>query len=97
MGHNFLYFKQFIDLPDLKISIYFRGFTALEHLLTRLRHEPAIIITELATPQDSHLHFTTFKNSIFVQKWTLGYHIFITKPLKEMTMTAEREEENEFD
>ena len=52
---------------------------------------------ELATPPDSHLHFTTFKNSIFVQKWTLGYHIFLTKPLKEMTMTAEREEENEFD
>ena len=96
MGHSFLYFKQFIDLPDLKISICFRGFTAFEHLLTGLRHEP-VIIMELATPPDSHLHFTTFKNSIFVQKWTLGYHIFINKPLKEMTMTAEREEENEFD
>ena len=34
----------------------------------RLCHEP---ITELTTPQDTHLHFTTFKNSIFVQKETL--------------------------
>ena len=33
-----------------------------------LHHEP---IVEFAAPQDPHLHFTTFKNSIFAQKWTL--------------------------
>ena len=26
---------------------------------------------DLAAPQNPHLHFTTFENSIFVQKWTL--------------------------
>ena len=34
----------------------------------RLCHEP---IAELTAPQDTQLHFTTFKNSIFVQKETL--------------------------
>ena len=34
----------------------------------RLCHEP---IGELTAPQDTQLHFTTFKNSIFVQKETL--------------------------
>ena len=28
-------------------------------------------VAELTAPQDTHLHFTTFKNSIFVQKGTL--------------------------
>ena len=36
--------------------------------LTGLCHEPA---AELTAPQETHLHFTTFKNSIFVQKGTL--------------------------
>ena len=36
--------------------------------LPRLCHEPG---AELTAPQDTHLHFTTFKNSIFVQKGTL--------------------------
>ena len=34
----------------------------------RLCHEP---VAELTAPQDTHLHFTTFKNSIFVQKGIL--------------------------
>ena len=74
----------------------FKDFTPLEHLLTGLRHEPAIA-TELTAPPDTHLHFTAFKNSIFVQKWTLRYPSFKTTPLKEMAMTVEREEENDFD
>ena len=53
----------------------------------------------LIAPPDPHLHFTTFKNSAFVQKWTLGYHIFETAPLKikKMTVIVEREEEIDFD
>ena len=74
----------------------FKDFTPLEHLLTELRHGHAIV-TELTAPPDPHLHFTAFKNSIFVQKWTLEYPIFKTIPLKEMAMTVEREEENDFD
>ena len=35
---------------------------------TRLCHEP---VAELTAPQDTHLHFTTFKNSIFAQKGIL--------------------------
>ena len=31
-------------------------------------HEP---VAELTAPQDTHLHFTPSKNSIFVQKFTL--------------------------
>ena len=34
----------------------------------RLCHEP---VAELTAYQDTHLHFTTFKNSIFVQQGTL--------------------------
>ena len=34
----------------------------------RLCHEP---VAELTAPQNTHLHFTTFKNSIFVEKGTL--------------------------
>ena len=33
-----------------------------------LSHKP---VAKLAAPQDSHLHFTTFENSIFVQKQAL--------------------------
>ena len=45
---------------------FFRGFTPKPP--PRLCHEP---VAELTAPQDTHLHFTTFKNSIFVQKGTL--------------------------
>ena len=55
-----------------------------------------MMLWSFTAPPDPHLHFTTFKNSIFVQKWTLWYHIFKTTLLKEVTM-IEREEENEFD
>ena len=33
-----------------------------------LHHKP---IADLTTPGDPHIHFTAFKNSIFVQKWAL--------------------------
>ena len=29
------------------------------------------LVVELASPREPHVHFTTFKNSIFVQKQTL--------------------------
>ena len=32
------------------------------------RHE---LVVELTAPRDPHVHFTTFENSIFVQKRTL--------------------------
>ena len=35
---------------------------------SRLNHEP---IAEITAPRDLQLHFITFKNSIFVQIWTL--------------------------
>ena len=36
-------------------------------LLPVFRHEPVV---ELIAPRDLHLHFITFKNSVFVQKQT---------------------------
>ena len=36
--------------------------------LTGRRHE---LVAELTAPRDPHVHFTTFENSIFVQKQTL--------------------------
>ena len=36
--------------------------------LPRLFHER---IAEITAPQNPHLHFATFKNSVFVQKWKL--------------------------
>ena len=30
------------------------------------------LVAELAAPQDPHIHFTTFKNSIFVQKMDIS-------------------------
>ena len=63
----FLYFKLPIYPPDVKRAKCFRGFTCHDPL-TGLCHEP---FTELTAPPDPHLHFTTLKNSIFVQKWTL--------------------------
>ena len=51
-----------------------------------------------ASSSNPDLHFTTFKNSIFVQKLTLGYHIVKTTPLKEMTMIVKRDmSQNQFD
>ena len=29
-----------------------------------------VLVAELAVPRDPHLHFTTFENSVFVQKRT---------------------------
>ena len=49
-----------------KRSKFFGGFTPEPP--PRLCHEPA---AELTAPQDTHLHFITFKNSNFVQKGTL--------------------------
>ena len=49
-----------------KKSKFFRGFTPESP--PRFCHEP---FAELAAPQDTHPHFTPFKNSIFVQKGTL--------------------------
>ena len=48
---------------DLK---FFRSFTPEPP--PGLCHEP---VAELTTSQDTTLHFTTFRNSIFVQKGTL--------------------------
>ena len=63
---SFFYFKLFICPPDEKRPTFFRGFTP--ETPTRLYHEP---VAEITAPQDTHLHFTTFKNPIFVQKGTL--------------------------
>ena len=54
--------------PDVRRA--FRGFTPPPPPEPQegLRHEP---IVELAAPQDLHLHFTTFENSIFVQRRAL--------------------------
>ena len=49
-----------------KRPTFFRGFTPKPP--PRLCHEP---VAELTAPQDTHLHFTTLKNSIIVQKGTL--------------------------
>ena len=49
-----------------KIQKGFRGFSP--QFLPGLCHRPVV---ELSAPQDAHLHFITFKNSIFVQKGTL--------------------------
>ena len=56
-------------------------------------------VMELTAPPDAYLHSKTFKNSIFVKKWTLGqgYYIFNTSPLKKLTIIVEKEEENEID
>ena len=63
----------------------------LEHLLTRLSHEP---VTEL-------IHSTSRPPlafySIFVPKWTLGYHTFKTTSIKEMTIMNLIVDKNEFD
>ena len=45
----------------------FQGFYSSEPS-PRQCHE---LVAELKAPQDPHIHFTTFKNSIFVQKGTL--------------------------
>ena len=45
---------------------FLRGFTPEPP--PRLCHGP---YAELTAPQDTHLHFTTCKNSVFVQKGTL--------------------------
>ena len=63
---SFFYFKLFICPPDEKRPKFFKGFTPESP--SRLCHEP---VAELTAPQDTHLHFTTFKNSIFFQKGTL--------------------------
>ena len=63
---SLFYFKLFICPSDEKRPTFFRGFTPKPP--PRLCHEP---IAELTAPQDTHLHFTTSKNSIFVQKETL--------------------------
>ena len=63
---SFFYFKLFICPPDEKRPTFFRGFTPEPP--PRICHEP---VAELTAVQDTHLHFTTFKNSIFVQKGTL--------------------------
>ena len=60
--HSFLYFKLFICPPDEKRPKLFRGFTPESP--PRLCHEP---VAELTAPQDTHLHFTTFKNSVKIQ------------------------------
>ena len=59
-------FKLFIYSPHEKRPKFFRGFTPKPP--PRICHEP---VAELTAPQDTHLHFTTFKNSIFVQKGIL--------------------------
>ena len=43
--------------------------TLLPEPPSRLRHEP---IAEFAVSQDPNLHFTTFENSIFVQKMDIS-------------------------
>ena len=92
LGHSFLYFKLLIYLPEIKRPKCFRGVTPfLEHLLTRLLHEP---VTELIY-STSRLPLAFY--SIFVPKWTLGYHTFKTTSIKEITMMNLIVAKNEFD
>ena len=34
-----------------------------------------VLVAELAVPRDPHLHFTTFENSVFVQKRTFENYL----------------------
>ena len=79
LGHSFLYFKLLIYLPEVKRPKCFRGFTLFfEHLLTGLFHEPVReLIYSTSRPPPAFY-------SIFVPKWTLGYHTFKTTSLKEI-------------
>ena len=63
---SFFYSKLFICPPDEKNTKMFQGF--YPKAPPGLCHRP---IAELTAPQDAHLHFITFQNSIFVQKGTL--------------------------
>ena len=64
--HSFFYFKLFICPPDKKNTNIFQEF--YPQFQPGLWHEP---VAEFNATQDAHLHFTTFKSSIFVQKGTL--------------------------
>ena len=63
---SFFCFKLFICPPDVKNKIFQRSYPPKP--FPRLCHEP---VAEFTASPDTHLHFTTFKNSIFVQKQTL--------------------------
>ena len=92
LGHSFLYFKLLIYLPEIKRPQYFRDFTPfLEHLLTGLFFEPVTeVIYSISRPPPAFY-------SIFVPKWTLGYHTFKTTSIKEITMMNLIVAKNEFD
>ena len=65
---SFFYFKLFICPPDTKRPKNFSG-TLLPEPLAGLHHE---LVMELTPPQDPNLHFTSFENSIFVQKMDIS-------------------------
>ena len=92
LGHSLFYFKLLIYLPEIKRPNVLGVLTPFyEHLLTRLFHEP---VTELIYSTSRRpLAFY----SIFVPKWTLGYHTFKTTSIKEITMMNLIVAKNEFD
>ena len=65
---SFFYFKLFICPPDTKRPKNFSG-TLLPEPPAGLHHE---LVMELTPPQDPNLHFTSFENSIFVQKMDIS-------------------------
>ena len=62
----FFYFKLFFCPPDEKNAKIVQGFYPQPP--PGLCHQT---IAEFTSPQDAHVHFTKFKNSVFVQKETL--------------------------
>ena len=57
----FFYFKLFICPPDVKRSKF--SVALFPELSPGFSHESLV---ELTTPQEPHLHFTTFKNLVIV-------------------------------